>query len=114
MVAAQLDVLERHVVAVEAHAARDARELLLERQRRRLLADRRRHVRFPLARDLRRHDVEVDERGGDAADLHLVLEIHLDVLLGDPAGERIVVRHDARAGLELGEELLLQQVHRVR
>src|ERR671935_2205914 len=49
LVAAQPYILERQVAAVEPQAPRDAGELLLERERRRLLADRRRHVRFPAA-----------------------------------------------------------------
>src|SRR5712671_5853952 len=61
-VAAQLHVLERDLLAVELRAARDARELLLELQRRALAAHRRRHRRLPAALDLGGHDVHVDQR----------------------------------------------------
>src|SRR5204862_857047 len=66
--AGELDVLERHLAAVEPRAAVYARELLAQLERGALAADRGRHLRGPDAGDLRRHDVHVDERGGHAAD----------------------------------------------
>src|SRR5262245_31378584 len=72
LVTAQHDVLEWHFLAVDRRAAGHAGELLAQRERRGRAADRWRHAHRPVASDLRRHDVEVDECRGHAADLHLV------------------------------------------